>query len=148
MPYQTLYKNETTIYPGEYTPSEGMETLANDSGALDHKTIPGPAFNLNEYGECYRLEVDIPGVSRQDIILRVKDNMLNITALNNNREILPEASARIHEFDSYIYESSIRLPENADTEFMAAEYREGVLRVHFPKMEMASQSCNKQVVVY
>jgi HSP20 family molecular chaperone IbpA len=47
-----------------------------------------------------------------------------------------------------IFTRNILLPENADVEFIAAEYREGILKIYIPKDGESSTISINHVVVY
>ena len=124
--------------------SEGLmkelNLTGNDAGLK-------PLFNLDEYNDYYKIDVLIPGANREDIFLYVKNSVLSIIVLN----MACEKHLRqlyIHEFDTRCFERHILLPENADTEFVSAEYKHGVLNLHISKTLRPSPVNDQQIIVY
>lgn len=89
----------------------------------------------------------MPGVKREDILIDVEGNVLTVWVLH--REFGPcPVCFQLHEFNYECFERHIILPENADAEFISAEYKEGILQIYFPKTKRLSKSINKRIVVY
>lgn len=113
----------------------------------DQSSVIAPV-NLIEDEHCYRLDVAIPGVKRENIFVKLSDNLLSIVTINKQSKSLADASSGVHEFDEHPFERNLQLPETADTQFMSAEYRSGVLSIHMMKSTNAIQQGMRQLVVY
>jgi HSP20 family molecular chaperone IbpA len=103
------YGGECSTYPGKYTPLPELDELSNDK----RKCMTQPPLNIDEFDNFFMVEVSLPGIHRQDIIVFVEDNILT------NKVIHKESNAftskpRIHEFDMNYFERQISLPDNAD----------------------------------
>lgn len=138
---------EYSAYPGEYIPMPEAEAMlkelklaTNDPGAI-------PLINMKEDKDCFKIEVIIPGVRREDIFIHVQDSILTIMVLHMACEKLKK-KLQIHEFDTRCLERHILLPENADTEFVSAEYRQGILCLQIPKAKEPATFKSQQIVVY
>jgi HSP20 family protein len=141
------YSSESLIYPGEYTPLPEKKPIVVTNKSQDYNIVSKPLINMDEYQDHYKIEVQIPGVKRENIFIRVFDNFLSIVVLS--RECQEEKrKLQIHEFDSERLERQISLPENADTEFVSAEYRYGVLKLYIPKTAEVFRHSNNNIVVY
>jgi HSP20 family molecular chaperone IbpA len=85
--------------------------------------------------DCFLLEVDLPGVKPEDVIVKVEDGDL---VLRGSREL-----ERTHENSHfYIMERSsgrfmrcLKLPESVQATAIRAEFCEGVLAVIIPKVK-------------
>ena len=120
-------------------------TRFNQNKAMDNfyrimeedKAISGfvPKVNTREGEFAYHIEVDLPGVEKEDIDIKVEDNTLIVSG---SREIKKE----INEEDYYKVESnfggfsrSFSLPGEIDVENIHAESQNGVLEVVIPKLK-------------
>jgi HSP20 family protein len=102
-----------------------------------------PAVNTREGEYAYHVEVDLPGIKKEDIEIDVEDNVLIISG---DRKIENE----IKEEDYYKLESSygkfsrsFTLPERVDTENIHAESKDGVLEVIVPKLKEQEKKAKK-----
>lgn len=135
------------MYPGEYVPRQGMERRMAILRSGRKKIETTLQVNIKELPEAFRMEIALPGVDRDEILLFVHDGMLIIDVLHdreNERSGIPQ----LQEFDMNGKERQIELPENADTEFVSAEYRKGLLNLFIPKAEKKVAPGKKQIIVY
>lgn len=138
---------ESRVYPGCYTPLPEMEALATSIRKRDHITSARPLVNMDETGDCYRIEVALPGAKREDILILVNDEVLSIVMLHEDCTKY-EGRQQLHEFEEKCLERHILLPADADAGFMSAEFRGGILGLHIPKSSDPSPAISQQVVVY
>jgi len=141
------YTKEYPVYPGEYIPLPEVEILLEELKKPGKDYVAKPLVNMNECKDCFKIKVVVPGARREDIFIYVHDNILSIVVLNKDCEVLKE-KLQIHEFDAECLERHILLPDNADSEFVSAEYRQGILNLHIPKTHESSKTNTKQIVVY
>jgi HSP20 family protein len=142
------YMKEYTVYPGEYNPSQGVKSLIEELQMPGKNFAVRPLVNMDEFKDCFTIEVVLPGVRREDIYINIHDAVLSIAVLNTNRKEFRSKKLQIHEFDTTSLERHILLPDNADTEFVSAEYKQGILSLYIPKTEEPSKTGNKQIIVY
>ncbi len=138
---------DSLIYPGEHIPSpevEGLQQKARDCG-LNFKARP--PINLRETDLDISIEVSLPGVKREDIYLYTRYHILYIIILGKKRSCLDDKE-QIHEFDTGYLERRIILPEVADPDFMYAEYKGGILRLHIPKGKQEVVQLGLETIVY
>ena len=102
-----------------------------------------PAVNTREASDAYYIEVDLPGVKKEDVDVSVDKNVLTISGKR-------EVSNEIKEDDYYRVESaygkfsrSFTLPENVDVEKIKASNENGVLEIVIPKQEVIKDSTKK-----
>ena len=106
-----------------------------------------PTINTREGEFAYHVEVDLPGVKKEDINIQIEDNTL---VISGERKVKEE----INEKDYYRVESafgsfsrSFTLPEDVDIENIHAESNDGVLEVVVPKLEKAQIDKVKKVTI-
>ncbi len=102
-----------------------------------------PAVNTREGKDAYHIDVDLPGVSKEDVDVSVDKNILTISGKR-------ESKNEVKEDDYYRVESaygkfsrSFTLPENVDIENIRAASEDGVLEVIIPKLEVVKDTTKK-----
>jgi HSP20 family protein len=138
-----IYADEYSTYPGKYVPMPEIEELLKDK----NQCLTQPSVNLDEFDNFFRIEVSLPGIKKQDIIILVEENVLTIDVVHKGQSIF-ESTSRIHEFNMNYFERQIVLPHEADAEFAAAEYRDGILTLTIPKTPKPSAFHQGKIVVY
>ncbi|WP_297432008.1 Hsp20/alpha crystallin family protein [Sulfurimonas sp.] len=102
-----------------------------------------PSVNTREASDAYYIEIDLPGVKKEDVDVSVDKNVLTISGKR-------ESSEEVKEDDYYRVESaygkfsrSFTLPENVDVEKIQASSEDGVLEITIPKQEVIKDSTKK-----
>jgi HSP20 family protein len=147
MKTQRLMPNDSLLYPGEYTPAPHTEQLLRKLRAT-HKATQHPPLNMDEYRDHFTIAVAVPGINREDIHITVHDNRLTICILCCKPVKARMTRSKVHEFDNGLQERHLVLPPNADSEFVSAEYKQGILQLHIPKSKNTGKTSNKHVAVY
>ncbi len=88
-----------------------------------------PANHWYESEESYRVEIDLPGVRKEDVSIKVEAGELRITAVRNF--IRNEKTERLDMSQAFI------LPDEVDVEKIVADQKDGVLMLTLPKKEEA-----------
>jgi HSP20 family protein len=143
-----VHTKDYCVYPGEYNPLPETEALLNElerSGAI---SLAGLPLNMDEFEDCFQIEMVVPGVQREEIIIKVQDNILFVRIVHKTYDDIQKKKFQIHEFESGFFERHLLLPENADPEFIVAEYRQGILKLYVPKSKEPSKNINSRIVVY
>lgn len=142
------YHSECLVYPGEYVPLQEAELILQTSKQPGMEMAMKPLVNMNELADCFIIEVAIPGAKREDILVQARDTILSIIVLNKCSNECTGKNLRMHEFDTEVTERHLLLPDNADTAFVRAEYREGILRLHIPKTQDPAIINSNRIIVY
>ncbi len=94
-----------------------------------------PAVNEKEDEKAYYIEVDLPGVKKEDINVEVKDNILVISGERKfKKEEEDKGYKRVESFFGK-FERRFTLPADADAEKIEAKVEDGVLHITIPKIE-------------
>ena len=102
-----------------------------------------PAVNTREADDAYYIEVDLPGVKKEDISIDVKDNVLTISGERKVEEERKEDEFyRVESFYGK-FERSFTLPEDVDADKIEAEAKDGVLTVKIPKAQSVDKAPKK-----
>lgn len=95
-----------------------------------------PAVNVVETDELYRLELAVPGLTKEDISIQVKEEVLHLEA-NKTVEPVEGETFRTKTFGNYNFKRQYRLADTIDTAGITATVEQGVLTVTLPKKEEA-----------
>lgn len=102
-----------------------------------------PSVNTREGEFAYHVEVDLPGVKKEDITVNVQDNTLTISGERNAKEEVKEEDYYKVESQYGKFERSFTLPEGVDSEDIHAESQDGVLEVVIPKLKVSKEEPKK-----
>lgn len=83
----------------------------------------------------YQIQVELPGVKKEDISIELDKGSLKVTAIR--KAVEPEGTKRVHaerEFGELT--RAFRLPESAQLDRLEAVLADGVLTVSIPKKEI------------
>jgi HSP20 family protein len=105
------------------------DTFANVASHL-------PFANLAKKGkDAFKIEIDLPGVKKEDIELSIEDNVLTIKAVRKMKNEVKEEDYYLCESDFGMISRSFILPEGIDTQKVDAKYENGRLYVTLEKEE-------------
>lgn len=94
-----------------------------------------PACDIVESNETYVIKVDLPGLSKKEINIALKEHVLAVKG--ERAEELDDAEVyRRQERSIGVFSRSFALPENVNTEEIDAVFRNGVLTITMPKYEV------------
>ena len=101
-----------------------------------------PANNLmktdvKDLGDSYQLEMEMPGVAKEDIQAELKDGYLIVTAEQNSSKDEKDEKGTYIRKERYTGKSqrSFYVGEHVSQEDMKAEFKDGILLLTFPKKE-------------
>jgi len=128
------------MWPTVFDPFRELQDIERRIGAVLGVNKPvqkvesfTPAVNekVNEKG--YYLEIDLPGVKKEDIDISVNEGILTVTGerkLEKKEE--KENYTRIESFFGR-FERAFKLPADADLDNVEAKYENGVLKIFIPR---------------
>jgi HSP20 family protein len=102
-----------------------------------------PVVNTREGEFAYHIEVDLPGVDKENIKVDVKDNVLTISGERKHKEEVKREDYYKLESSYGKFERSFTLPKGVDTENIQASSDKGVLEVTIPKLETEVEKTKK-----
>jgi len=105
------------------------ETFANVASHL-------PFANLAKKGsDGFSIEIDLPGVKKEDIELKVEDNILTVKAVRKMKNEVKREDYYLCESNFGLISRSFVLPEGIDKEKINAKYEDGRLYISLEKEE-------------
>jgi HSP20 family protein len=118
-----------------------MPTKENDDAAFS------PSVNIREEENAYFVEVDLPGVAKEDIAVDVEDNRLTISGEKKFKEEIKEDNYNKIESFYGSFKRVFDLPDTIDTEKIEAKNDNGVLEVTLPKLPKEEIIKSKRVTI-
>src|SRR5213596_3685247 len=117
----------------------GRAPVRRANGEQESITVAewAPLVDITEDDKEYLIKAELPEVKKEDVKVTVQDDVLTISG---ERMLEKEEKGRKYHRVERAYGSfarSFTLPEDADGEKVAAEFKNGLLMVHLPKSEKA-----------
>lgn len=143
-----------------------LDTLFNDGCSLAVPSFASTAFNMpsvdvKQTKDAYIFEMDLPGLTENDIDISLKDNKLTVCSVQEKAEGEKKAEPKeektakteeeqevflIHERRASQFRRSFSLPRDIDIEGTGACFKNGVLVITVPrKPEAAPRKITIQV---
>lgn len=142
-----------------YRPSRGLRSLQDEVDRVfesffapfreedGEEGLPAawtPRMDVTETDGAYRLQMDLPGMSKDDITVRMEDNRLMVSGERHD-EKTTEDENYVHTERSFgSFYRSMRLPKSVQEGAIDASFRNGVLSIELPKTE---ESAPKKIEV-
>lgn len=93
-----------------------------------------PSVDLYETSDSFILEVDLPGVGKEDAKVELEGNILILSGRRSFEQIQDEGKFYCQERRFGEFVRRIALPEFVEKDKIHAEFKDGVLRVVLPKI--------------
>ena len=119
---------------------QGMDRLLQSVNVSLRSARAGrayPAVNLYELEHEYLLTAEIPGVAAEDLDLSIAAGVLTLKGKRSLEPNISEDQYRRRERIHGSWERALALPERVDEEGLTAELKEGLLKIHLPKVKQA-----------
>jgi len=97
-----------------------------------------PAVNVKENTDGFHLALAAPGYNKEEIEVKIDDNVLTISSEKKEETIAAEGEKFTRkEFKYAAFKRTFTLPETVDAAKIEANYDNGILNVSIPKKEEA-----------
>ena len=96
-----------------------------------------PAVDIFERGEDTIVRAELPGVRKEDVDLKVENNVLTLRGEKRRDEAAEQEHYHRSERHYGSFTRSFKLPSTVDTSRIQARYENGVLEIVVPKAEEA-----------
>jgi HSP20 family protein len=104
-----------------------------------------PGVNILETETDYKIELAVPGLTKEDFQINLKKDTLSVWAEKKVSETEEKKDYTRREFDYFSFARSFVLPESVNADNITAEYVNGILNITIGKDEVKSQ--NKEIKV-
>lgn len=105
-----------------------------------------PTVNTREGEFAFHIDVDLPGVKKEDISVKIDNNVLTLKGERKSKKEDKKENYYKVESSFGSFTRSFTLPNNIDAENIHAESKEGVLEITLPKKEVKNEK-SKQIKV-
>lgn len=106
-----------------------------------------PSVNIMEDEKSYKVEMAVPGQSKKDFKIELKNNMLVISSEKEEEKKENRKNYKRQEFSYSSFSRAFQLPEDALEDKIDAKYEDGILRLDIPKKEATTQKAKKEIKI-
>jgi HSP20 family protein len=105
-----------------------------------------PDCDLVESDEIYSILMDLPGMNKKQIQIKLKDRVLTV---NGERELYLEDGEVLKKSGRKqgSFSRSFALPDNVDTASISAAFKDGVLRIKISKTGLESEDSSQSIPI-
>jgi len=115
---------------GRFFPSQNQE----NNGASS-EPVWAPRMDLIETNEGYRLHLDVPGITKEDLSINYQNDQLTVSGERTSPHLADnEEFVRVERSFGHFYRS-FSLPQTVNPAEIEASYENGVLTISVPKTE-------------
>jgi len=133
-----------------WEPFEGLNQLHSrindlfDENFGRARTVPAatagawlPPVDILESKDAYLIRAELPGMTKEDISLEVNDGTLTLSGERKPQPLACGLEYHRTERVNGRFSRSFYLPQTVKQDDIKANYRDGILEVHVPKVEEA-----------
>ena len=110
-----------------------------------------PAVNVVEEDAVYRIDVAVPGLSKDDFRIDLENEVLTISSAQKEKKEDKKEDKKHNymrqEFSYNTFKRSFQLPDTIDTESIKASHDAGILTIKLPKKEEVVEKAPKQIEI-
>ncbi len=96
-----------------------------------------PRVNVEETDDQFEVTAELPGLNKGDVKIEVKDHVLTFTGEKKTENEKKDRNVHLYERAYGKFCRTFTLPDNVDVDNIAAEFKDGILRIDMPKTEEA-----------
>jgi len=108
-----------------------------------------PAVNIKEEADCYRIDMAVPGLKKEDFSLTLDNSKLTVSTQKRNQAEEKDANEHFtkREFSYHAFSRSFWLPDSCEPDQIEARYADGILHIILPKKEEAKPKAPIQIQI-
>ena len=128
-----------------------MPTLFNELMNWNDTTYSTPRMNIMETKDNYKLELCIPGLTKEDVKLSIDaEGNLVVEMVKENKSEKKENKEEMrylrHEFSVEHFRQTVMLPEDIHKEQISAKVENGILDIIIPKVSVDEKKQAMQTI--
>ena len=112
-----------------------FDELFNNVPANWNKALNVPPVNIHENEEGYHLELQAPGLQKEDFKINVEKGLLTVSYQKPDKSEQSNYKTHRREFSVSSFKRSFSLDEKVNADDIKAKYDAGVLQIFLPKKE-------------
>ena len=122
-----------------YSPLFGR-ALQREGGEMIEWT---PVADISETDKEFLIKAELPEVKREDVKVTLEEGAITISGeRKHEKKQKGENEIRVESFHG-TFSRTFALPDNIDAKGIRAETKDGILRVHVPKLEVAKSTATQ-----
>ena len=126
-----------------------MPTLFNELMNWNDNTYSTPRMNIMETKDNYKLELCIPGLTKDDVKLSIDQEgnlVVEMTKETKHEEKNNDVRYLRHEFSVEHFRQTVMLPEDIHKEQISAKVENGILDIVIPKVTVEEKKQAVQTI--
>ena len=126
-----------------------MPTLFNELMNWNDNTYSTPRMNIMETKDNYKLELCIPGLTKEDVKLSIDAEgnlVVEMVKETKNEKKNEEMRYLRHEFSVEHFRQTVMLPEDIHKEQISAKVENGILDIVIPKVTVEEKKQTMQTI--
>jgi len=139
---------ENSVYPGKYRPGKFERREIKQGAGRPGFPVNQPSVAFIENEDHYKIELVAPGHNKDDFFITAGKDKITVFAVKRKttRDVQSEYPQR--EFVCQCFECDAPLPANTDSDFVSAEYKDGILSLYLFKTDYPTLHSFHPIVVY
>jgi len=123
--------------------SDIMDEFFNEAIA-DRASSFSPSINISESENHFNIEVEIPGMKKEDININIENSVLTVSG--ERKDETEEKNRTFHRVETRYgsFSRTFQLPDHVNDEDIEATYADGVLKIQLGKRE---EKLKKQIAI-
>ncbi|WP_303241020.1 Hsp20/alpha crystallin family protein [Phocaeicola plebeius] len=119
-----------------------------DNNWMEKANATAPAINVVESDKDYKVEVAVPGMTKEDFNIHLGDENELIISMEKKVENEDKENKKYlrREFSYTKFQQSLYLPDNVDKEKITANVANGVLTIELPKYSQEEKAKINRVI--
>ena len=119
-----------------------------DNNWMEKANATAPAINVVESDKDYKVEVAVPGMTKEDFNIHLGDENELVISMEKKVENEDKENKKYlrREFSYTKFQQSLYLPDNVDKEKITANVANGVLTIELPKYSQEEKAKVNRVI--
>ena len=112
------------------------------SSIFDEEEFAMPKMDIKDLGASYEMDIELPGVKKEDVTAKLEEGYLTIQARQNHSEEEKDSQGRFIRRERYqgSYSRSFFVGKNVRQEDISATFEHGILKLNIPKDQIEEQN--------
>ena len=94
-------------------------------------------MNLKEDDENYYAQLELPGLSKEEVKISIENNVLSVHGEKKQEQVKEKQEYRRVERSHGVFERCFQLPQEIEDIGISADMENGILRITIPKTQKA-----------
>ncbi|NJL44344.1 MAG: Hsp20/alpha crystallin family protein [Nitrosarchaeum sp.] len=142
-PFEELWRWHNELLDGFFTDPWTLRPRIAGPAQGSLEQLRPAHTDIHETESSFIADVELPGVRKEDIEVSIGNDVLEVKVQKTKEEKRKDAFEK-----SFMgFYKSIALPSNVDVQGIEAEYRNGMLRITMPKVEVDAAGNTRRIQV-